>query len=297
MIANHQRLSVSDWSGRVEAYQREMATWVDSFRERRKLGQVHPVHDFLFVYYRLPPARLGQWHPGIGHALEWTDTRPTWLAEKYYSVVEFEQARWLICDPQKLDEKTRQRLAFVLDLLQQTQDRRPSFSCFGLHEWAMVYRGKEVRHEATTALRLSQQEIDNVVESRPIVCTHFDAFRFFAPEAQPLNRIQPSLDRRGELEQPGCVHANMDLYKWAFKSLPWIGSDLVGDCFRLALEAREIDMRASPYDLSAYGDYPPICIETKQGRVEYESHQRRLFEAGRLIRSRLIDQLVAVLKP
>ncbi len=33
------------------------------------------------------------------------------------------------------------------------------------------------------------------------------------------------------------------------------------DCLELAAEARELDMRASPYDLTAYG-FAPIAIET-----------------------------------
>ena len=110
-----------------------------------------------------------------------------------------------------------------------------------------------------------------------------------------MNRIQPTLDQRVELEQPGCIHANMDLYKWAFKAIPWVGSDLLRQCFQLAIRAREIDMRASPYELSAYGDFPPIKIETREGRTEYEAFQREIFEAGTLLRGKLIDQLVNVL--
>ncbi|NIP97292.1 MAG: 3-methyladenine DNA glycosylase, partial [Akkermansiaceae bacterium] len=58
--------------------------------------------------------------------------------------------------------------------------------------------------------------------------------------------MQPDLWSREANEQPGCIHANMDLYKWTAKALPWAGSDLLWDCFELALRAREVDMRASP---------------------------------------------------
>ena len=125
----------------------------------------------------------------------------------------------------------------------------------------MVYRGTMVRHRETVPLRLPQEEIDTLVRSQPLCCSHFDAFRFFAPAAQLLNHLQPDLWAREDNEQPGCIHANMDLYKWAAKSLPWVPSELLWKCFHLALKAREIDMRASPYDLSGLG-YEPIAVET-----------------------------------
>ena len=158
----------------------------------------------------------------------------------------------------------------------------------------MVYQGGEIRHRECAPLRLPQEEIDQIVASRPICCTHFDAFRFFTPGAMPLNRITPTLHTREDFEQPGCIHANMDLYKWAYKSSPWIGSDLLRDCLFFAIEAREIDMKASPYDLSDYG-YAPIRIETASGRREYEGAQHALYLKGLPLRQRLIDALAGIL--
>ena len=105
-----------------------------------------------------------------------------------------------------------------------------------------------------------------------------------------MNRLQPTLEDRISLEQPGCVHANMDLYKWAAKSMPWIGSELLLDCFELAMELRDLDMRASPYDLTAWGR-EPVRIETADGRRIYESEQRRLAEKAAPLRERLIAGL------
>ena len=138
---------------------------------------------------------------------------------------------------------------------------------------------------------LPQETIDQVVESRPIRCSHFDAFRFFTLEARPLNKLNPTIDNRPQLEQPGCIHANMDLYKWAFKCMPWIGTELVMECFNLAIEARTVDMRASPYDLSAYGDFPPLKIETAAGRQEYERCQRAIAETAKPLRRKLIEAI------
>ena len=64
----------------------------------------------------------------------------------------------------------------------------------------------------------------------------------------------------------------MDLYKWAYKLIPATPAELLADCFELAVEVRELDMRASPYDLAALG-YPPVRIETPAGRAEYARAQ------------------------
>ena len=88
-------------------------------------------------------------------------------------------------------------------------------------------------------------------------------------------------------EQRGCLHANMDLYKWAFKLAPFTPSELIADCFALARDIREVDMRASPYDLAALG-FPPIAIETPAGRAEYEQHQRLFTARGEPLRARLV---------
>jgi hypothetical protein len=149
----------------------------------------------------------------------------------------------------------------------------------------MVYQCKTPRH-AGVPLRLSGTEIDRVVEDADLRCTHYDAFRFFTPEARPLNAFQPVLETRLDMEQGGCLHTNMDLYKWAGKLLPWCGSDLIGECFANAWTARQLDMRASPYELRALG-YEPIPIETPEGRAEYETLQRRLAEASGALRQRL----------
>jgi hypothetical protein len=86
----------------------------------------------------------------------------------------------------------------------------------------------------------------------------------------------------------------MDLYKWASKAMPWIGTELLLDCFELACELRELDMRASPYDLTAWGR-EPIRIETTDGRRVYETEQRRLATKAEPIRQRLIDAIGFVL--
>ena len=131
----------------------------------------------------------------------------------------------------------------------------------------MVYRSAEFRHGAVP-LRLGSAGTDAVVESMPLRCSHFDAFRFFTAEAVPRNAERLTRESQLHREQPGCLHANMDLYKWALKLGPLVESDLLLDCLELAAAARELDMRASPYDLTDYG-FAPIRVEQPAGRAEY----------------------------
>lgn len=259
-------------------------------RTRRAAARPHPVEDFLFTYYPFSFAKLEEWHPPAGTALEAAGPLPgCWEKAPYRR-----SGDAVFADPALLADKEKARLRWIRELLAATRDRVPNLACHGLHEWAMVYRGDQIRHATTTPLRLPQGEIDALVEARPIRCSHFDAFRFFHPKAQPLNRVQPTLLAREMHEQPACIHANMDLYKWAFKAMPWAGADLLLDCFELALELRDLDMRASPYDLATFG-LQPVRIETPEGRREYEKEQARLAEQAAPLRARLIAVLDRVL--
>jgi hypothetical protein len=127
-----------------------------------------------------------------------------------------------------------------------------------------------------------------IVEGASLCCTHHDAFRFFTPAARPLNRHQPTRDDVPALEQAGCLHANMDLYKWATKLGPWIPAELTADCFALARDIRELDMRASPYDLRTLG-FAPVPVETPAGRAHYEAAQRAFTARAAPLRARLIQ--------
>lgn len=237
--------------------------------------------DFLFTYYGHRPAQLLRWHPGLGTALEGQAAAEQFDGSRGYRV----SGTRVMLDPAVL-AKRADTAAYVARLLAATAARRPVFGCFGLHEWAMVYReADQARHPVP--LRLGPEGTDEVVRAGQLTCTHYDAFRFFTPEAAPRNATE--LTREGQIgsEQPGCLHAGMDLYKWAFKLAPGVPSDLVADAFELARDARELDMMASPYDLVAYG-FAPIAIETAPGRREYVRRQAELAQRAAPIRERLL---------
>ncbi len=245
-------------------------------------GETHPVHDFLFTYYSETPGRLRRWHPGTGTALAPSADGPAphaawrWYRTDDDGVVSLDRAGFLADRGTTVD--------FVRGLLAATAGRPAFTGCFGLHEWAMVYRADERRH--VLPLRLGPTGTDAVVEGHPIRCSHFDAVRFFPPEAVDLNRLQPTRETQIALEQPGCLHATMDLYKWAYKLGPAGPGELLADCFALAADVRELDMRASPYDLSEHG-YTAVTIETPAGKAEYAAGQREFARRGALLRARL----------
>jgi len=75
-----------------------------------------------------------------------------------------------------------------------------------------------------------------------------------------------------------------------------VSSDLVADCFALAREIRALDMQASPYDLADLG-YPPVRVETPEGRAEYVTAQRTFAERAAVLRRELIDVTSAAVTP
>ncbi len=284
------RLDAPTWRDRAARHARRVDALTAGHRQRRARGLAHPVEDFLFTYYPFTVGALRRWHPGPDVVLldASGDERAGW---RFYRVTE---------DGLELDHAAYLRargdeVARVRDLVRHTADRPMQLGCFGLHEWAMVYRLETAgRRHPRWPLRLGPEGTDAVVESHALRCTHVDAYRFFTPAARPRNALTPTRDRQVELEQPGCLHATMDLYKWAMRLAPAVPSELVADCFALALDLRVLDMRASPYDLTELG-YAPIAVETVEGKAEYVAAQRRYAAVGQDLRARLVGVCDALL--
>ena len=274
-------LEREEWIPLAEAHAERVDTFLAPHLARREARVKHPVHDFLFTYYSQRPAQLRRWHPGYGVRLG--------------SAPEYDGLKGYACGAVTADFVASQRplLTALSRLLRATAGRTANFGCFGMHEWAMVYRTEDIRHD--WPLRLGAADTDTVVESHRIACSHFDAFRFFTPSAVSLNTLSPTASDRVDFEQPACLHAGMDLYKHAFRLTPMIPSDLVADCFELARDIRELDMRASPYDLADLG-YEPVEVETAAGKAEYAEAQRSFAERGAPLRAALLaecDRLLA----
>ncbi|GAA4357450.1 3-methyladenine DNA glycosylase [Microbacterium rhizosphaerae] len=278
-------LKPAEWRALAAAHEERADALTAAHRVRAARGEKHPIEDFLFTYYSYKPAVLRRWHPGGGIELAEAAASPRadW--------------RWYVGgrDPGSLRVDTAGFLAEKTLLVQGVErivrsalGRPAGFGCFGLHEWAMVYRQADRRHEVP--LRLGQAGTDAVVDAHDLRCTHFDAFRFFTDEAVPRNRIQPTREEQAALEQPGCLHAGMDVYKWAIKLGPLVPGDLLLDAFQLASDIRRLDMAASPYDLRAWGA-EPVAIETAAGKAEYVRRQRGFSDRAQGLRRRLLDAL------
>lgn len=270
----------AEWEHQQEAYIARVRPWADDRLRRASRREKHPVNDFLFEYYSFRPAHLCRWTPGFGVLLE--DA----------TAVDLDWSEFIPCDGGVVLPATafpahrRDYLRWASGYLEATHAREPSFACLGLHEWAMVYADPNVRHP-DVPLRLTRAETDAVVESQPLRCTHYDAYRFFTRAAAPLNRLPLTRQTTTEHDQPGCIHVTMDLYRFAYKVAPFCPGELVADAFDVARAAREVDMRASPYDLSGYG-FAPVRIETREGREEYVELQRELSRRAAPVRERLL---------
>ena len=281
-------LSPSEWLCREAVHREAVAERTRDHLARRDRGEKHPIEDFLFEYYSFTPGRLSRWHPGPDVVLQGAEGMPRAGWRHYVTV-----GRGVAFDRTGFMQVRGRTVDFVRGLLEATLSRPATLGCFGLHEWAMVHGipNDGVRHE-NWPLRLGADTTDEVTRSHTVRCSHFDAFRFFTPTGALLNTLSPTRETQVDSEQPGCLHAGMDVYKWCFKLEPLVPSDLVLDAFDLAREIRVLDMQASPYDLSALG-VEPLRIETPEGKAEYVARQRDFSERSNALRRRLLTVLSA----
>lgn len=286
-------LPASVWEVRASAHAARADALTAGHRDRRGSGARHPIDDFLYDYYGTKPALLRRWHPGVGVVLDPGSDGPSEHAGRRWYATDDAGRTGLDVDAFLADRGDTVR--YVRTLLAATASRPAFTGCLGMHEWAMVYRQDDSRRRHDLPLRLGRAGTDAVVESHPIRCGHFDAFRFFTPDAVPLNRLQPTRATQVELEQPGCLHATMDLYKWASKLGPAVPGELLLDCFALARDVRTLDMQASPYDVSSLGERA-VAVETPDGKAEYVRRQRGFSERGAVLRARLLEVCEALVE-
>lgn len=280
--------SQPQWTHLEASHQSDSDTLTATHRLRKQRGERHPVEDFLWTYYSVKPAELRRWHPGAGVTLEGAAVeRAGW---RYYAT----KGDDAFVDVPAFFSKRGATVDYIEELFNATLEHTPHYGCFGLHEWAMVYRltPDQIRNSGLP-LRIGHEATDLVVEQNPIACSHFDAYRFFTPAAAPLNELRPTRENQPQTEQSACLHAGMDVYKWAAKLGPLVPGDLLLDAFELARDIREVDMRASPYDVSSYSgaDGQPLTavkIEIPEGKREYAELQRAFAERGNALRERVL---------
>ncbi|MBD2758402.1 3-methyladenine DNA glycosylase [Yimella sp. cx-573] len=275
-------LEEAQWRVTAASYTARVDSLLADHIHRRDRGIKHPIDDFLFEYYHLKPSHLRVWHPGAGVLLRGGTERTGW---RFY--------RPALAGAQvDLDEFRARRSGVIRSahaVLRATIDRPMQLSCFGMHEWAMAYRTapEQMRH-TQLPLRLGHAGTDTVVEAHELRCTHFDAYRFFTDDATPRNNAVLHRSSQADFEQPGCLHAGMDLYRWAYSLSPVMPSELLLRCFELARDIRVLDMRASPYDVTSLG-HAPVAVETSEGKAEYVRQQREFAGRAPILRASLLE--------
>ena len=164
-------LDATAWQPLAAAHAQRADAFTAGRRERRSRQQKHAIEDFLFEYYPVTPAALRRWHPGVGVALDASAPHAGW---RWYGTA----GGTVTLDVDTFLADRGDAVRFIHGLLTATLGRPALTGCFGLHEWAMVYRETD-EHRHPLPLRLGAAGTDAVVETHKIRCTHFDAYRFF----------------------------------------------------------------------------------------------------------------------
>ena len=83
----------------------------------------------------------------------------------------------------------------------------------------------------------------------------------------------------------------------AYQLYPLVSSELLIACLELAIEARKVDMRASPYDVAEFeGCETVIAVESEVGRLLYIREQEKLAKKGYHLRQDLINAYLQVMQ-
>lgn len=283
-------LTKDEWRTQRDAHERCVDAWINPHLERRRRGERHPIEDFLWDYYPYRPSALRRWNPGPAVTLldvDGSEDLPAGFVVNEDHAAEFS---WDAV-PARQRERLATELGWVCRLLHGMAQRPAGFGCFGMHEWAMVLHQPAPDHRHHTwPMRVTAQEIQDAIDDVGLRCTHFDAWRFFTPAATALNPWPLSRNTQPERDQSGCLHANMDVYKWSMRMQPLVPSSVVTQAFALARRIRHLDMAASPYDFSALG-VEPIAVELPVGRAAYVRQQRDFAQEAATLRVELLDYL------
>lgn len=272
--------------------------------ETLSLDTKHPQFNFLIEYYGLKGAkgvkRLARWPPGShpgGILLEGATSDDFADTLHLSGCTEFDASTGAFYSPSRFVEGKSSPSAaaapyvWYRNIMQRTLEADPVLYCYNLHEWSMQYQPTpdaptppSAKYQAHIPLRVSREVIQRTVERRGTHCTHAHALTYFSPSALPLN-TPPAIPKSQILsyEQPACVHAHMDLLQYAVRLGPFLSSSndtddqpLLPSILQFVLQARELDVAASPYHVQATHGIPTVAVETANGRALYRKRQERL---------------------
>ena len=144
-------LDADVWRAREQAHAERADALTAGHRDRAARGERHPIEDFLFTYYSYSPACCGAGTRAPASNWRMPRTRPA------PSGAGMQPAR----RPRLAHRRPRRHRAREGAVARRrradpaaTRGAPGAFGCFGLHEWAMVYRQAEHRHPVP--LRLGQ---------------------------------------------------------------------------------------------------------------------------------------------
>ena len=188
---------------------------------RRADGRRHPVDDFLFTYYSHRPAALRRWHPGYGR-------RRSPARAGVRRAGASTRSRRRRRRPRRRASSLAARgdcwCAFIRDLLAAhrgpARAARAASGCTS-GRWSTGRRRSEVRH-AAWPLRLGADGHRRGRGAAPDRAARTSTRSGSSPTpARPLNTLAAhAASDRPAFEQPGCLHAGMDLYKHAYRLTP-----------------------------------------------------------------------------
>ena len=241
------------------------------------------------TYYPLSPAKLRRWHPGAGVVL--AGPSAAYLGLRGLPAGRRRRHR----GPRPPARRPGDRLPDVRRLLAATRGRGPRSSAASActsGRWSTGSRRRGPPRGLAAAAghgrhrrRSSRRAAIAVHALRRVPVLHPGG-------AARSTRCSPTRDTQPELEQPGCLHAGMDLYKWALQADPLMPSRAGG---RL--------LRAGPGDprRSTCGPrrttWPASATRRSRWRPRTAgpttSGQRGFADSGALLRTRLIAALTS----
>ena len=236
------------------------------------------MEDFLFTYYSHRPAQLRRWHPGRRGRAARTPTRPS------------SAATTAPAPPGSPSTPTavRARRGRVDRAGSARCWRRPPArpAALRLLRAARVGDGLPADPGGGAAQRLAAAARPGAApprSSRSGASGAATSTRSASspPPARPLNLLSPTRESQHELRAAGLParqHGPLQVgvqavarwcpASWSPTASSWPGTSAT------------LDMRASPYDLAALG-YPPVRIETPDGRRRVRRRAARLRRTGR----------------
>src|SRR6056297_1954989 len=158
-------LTYPEWKLRMLSHREKLSPIIDPYLKKRSEQKKDPVLDFLFEYYKFRPSHLMRWSPGVGTHLK-LDGSTAYSDLPEISEIEINSdGSSAYLDTSLFPEKLQKSTRWIYELLTKTNTSKPFFGCMGMHEWAMVYKAGQVRHNQVP-LRLPDEEIAEIVESR-----------------------------------------------------------------------------------------------------------------------------------